>query len=120
MKDLILPPSYVVVAFISQRADDDPHYAVTAQRMLTLAAEQPGFLGVESVRNAQGLGITLSYWTDHQAAAAWGRQPEHREAQRLGRERWYLWFHTRVLSVVDGAEAPPAVVTPSGSRPAPE
>ncbi|APQ10198.1 antibiotic biosynthesis monooxygenase [Pseudomonas oryzihabitans] len=104
MKTFDLPLSYVVVAFTSQRADDDPEYVSMAQRMLTLAAEQPGFLGVESVRDAQGLGITLSYWTDRQAAADWGRQPEHREAQRLGRERWYLWYRTRVWDVVAGRD----------------
>jgi heme-degrading monooxygenase HmoA len=32
-----------------------------ADHMVALASEQPGFLGVESVRDGNGLGITVSY-----------------------------------------------------------
>lgn len=61
MSRLELPEDCVVIAFISQRADEDPAYERMASRMLELAQAQPGFLGVESVRGADGLGITLSY-----------------------------------------------------------
>jgi hypothetical protein len=35
-----------------------------ADRMAELASEQPGYLGVDSVRDANGVGITVSYWTN--------------------------------------------------------
>lgn len=44
-------PPYYVVMFTSQRTDVEAGYAEAAQRMLELAAQQPGFLGVESVRS---------------------------------------------------------------------
>ncbi|MDR6178172.1 MULTISPECIES: antibiotic biosynthesis monooxygenase family protein [unclassified Pseudomonas] len=112
-----LPPDCVVIAFISQRADEDPDYERTAARMLELAQAQPGFLGVESVRGADGLGITLSYWVDQAAVAAWGAHPEHRQAQRLGHERWYRWHDTRVMRLLSSRSG--AGVIPDGSRPAP-
>lgn len=100
MSRVAVPEDCVVVAFVSQRADEDPAYERMARRMLELAQEQPGFLGVESVRGADGLGITLSYWVDQASAAAWGTHPEHREAQRLGHERWYRWHDTRVMRLL--------------------
>ncbi|MBB2896130.1 antibiotic biosynthesis monooxygenase [Pseudomonas sp. AS2.8] len=117
MSRLELPEDCVVIAFISQRADEDPAYERMAARMLELAQAQPGFLGVESVRGADGLGITLSYWTDQAAVAAWGAHPEHRQAQRLGQARWYRWHDTRVLRLLSTRAGPG--VTPDESRPGP-
>lgn len=73
--------------FTSTLNADDRGYAAMAARMVELAAEQPGFLGLEAARD--GLGITVSYWRDLHAIAAWKANAEHREAQRLGHERWY-------------------------------
>lgn len=52
-----------------------------AERMVELAHEQPGFLGVESARGAGDFGITVSYWVSTQAIAAWKVHAEHRIAQ---------------------------------------
>jgi len=118
MNRLELPEDCVVIAFLSQRADEDPDYERMAARMLELAQAQPGFLGMESVRDADGRGITLSYWTDQAAVAAWGAHPEHRQAQRLGHERWYRWHDTRVMRLLSSRSG--AGVIPDGSRPGPE
>ncbi|WP_158893134.1 MULTISPECIES: antibiotic biosynthesis monooxygenase [unclassified Pseudomonas] len=117
MSRLKLSEDCVVIAFISQRADEDPDYERMAARMVELAQAQPGFLGMESVRDADGRGITLSYWTDQAAVAAWGAHPEHRQAQRLGHERWYRWHDTRVMRLLSSRSG--AGVIPDGSRPGP-
>jgi len=70
-----------------------------ADRMVELAAQQPGFLGVESARDADGLGITVSYWESEEAIANWRRHAEHRVAQATGRAKWYEEFITRVARV---------------------
>lgn len=94
------PTPYYAVIFTSLRADDDGHaYEQAAQRMVELAIEQPGFLGVESARGSDGLGITVSYWTDEAAIVAWKNHAEHREARQQGREGWYRGFTTRVAKV---------------------
>lgn len=55
-------PPYYAVIFTSHRTEGDNGYAEMADRMVELASQQPGFLGVESAR--EGVGITVSYWSD--------------------------------------------------------
>lgn len=90
-------PPYYAVIFSSQLSEDDAGYQAMAERMLQLAAEQPGYLGVESAR--QEVGITVSYWASLDAIRAWKHQSEHEQAQRLGRARWYRDFRVRIARV---------------------
>ncbi|MDH4612229.1 antibiotic biosynthesis monooxygenase [Pseudomonas sp. BN102] len=92
-------PPYYAVIFTSLRSETGQDYAATAERMLELAQNQPGFLGVESARGADGLGITVSYWASEEAIRAWRVQAEHKVAQQRGREEWYRAFRTRVSFV---------------------
>lgn len=92
-------PPYFAVIFSNQRTGGDQGYEVMAERMVELAKAQPGFLGVESARDAEGFGITVSYWRDEASIAAWKAHAEHAVAQRLGRERWYADFQLRVCRV---------------------
>ena len=92
-------PPYTAVVFTSLRTEGDQGYARTSQRMVELAAEQPGFLGVESARVAAGLGITVSYWASEADAAAWKQVAEHLVAQQRGREVWYSHYRVRVATV---------------------
>ncbi len=68
-----------------------------AERMVELAQRQSGFLGMESARD--GVGITVSYWRDLESIRNWKAELEHKEAQRLGREKWYSAFKTRIARV---------------------
>jgi heme-degrading monooxygenase HmoA len=68
-----------------------------ANNMVQLAAEQPGFLGIESAR--EGLGITVSYWLDLESIKQWKANAEHLVAQKLGREQWYTSFRVRIAKV---------------------
>jgi heme-degrading monooxygenase HmoA len=90
-------PPYVAVIFTSVRTAGDDGYGRTADRMAELAAQQPGYLGVESARD--GVGITVSYWRDEESARAWKQVAEHRVAQRRGREAWYAEYRVRVAVV---------------------
>jgi heme-degrading monooxygenase HmoA len=92
-------PPYYAVIFTSLRTDGDQGYASMAERMVELAAEQPGFLGVESARGSDGLGITVSYWASEEAIAAWRAHAEHRVAQETGRRTWYADYEVRVARV---------------------
>jgi heme-degrading monooxygenase HmoA len=92
-------PPYYAVIFTSTRTPVDEGYAEVAARMEELAVQQPGFLGVESARGADGLGITVSYWSSLEAIAAWKAQGEHRIAQSNGHRQWYGHFETRVARV---------------------
>jgi len=91
-------PPYYAVVFTSRRTEVEAGYAVTAEHMLALAAAQPGYLGVESARDAE-LGITVSYWASLEAVAAWKAVAAHQIAQRAGQARWYAAYSVRVAKV---------------------
>jgi heme-degrading monooxygenase HmoA len=92
-------PPFVAVIFSNQRPDADDGYAEAAARMDQLVASQPGYLGNESVRDADGFGITVSYWQDEASALAWRAQAEHAAMRAIGRERWYSGWRLRVATV---------------------
>jgi heme-degrading monooxygenase HmoA len=92
-------PPYYVVTFASQRTEGDHGYGAMADEMVAMAARQPGFLGVESARGADGFGITNSFWTDEASIKAWKAEADHLEAQRRGRVDWYSAYAVRVARV---------------------
>lgn len=92
-------PPYYAVIFANQMADRPDGYAEMADKMVDLAQTQPGFLGVESTRDEDGFGITVSYWQDEAAIAAWKAKGAHLAAQDFGITRWYDHYHLRVAKV---------------------
>ncbi|MCH8684656.1 antibiotic biosynthesis monooxygenase family protein [Pedomonas mirosovicensis] len=93
-------PPYYAVIFASVRTPVDDGYGEMAETMVTLAAQQPGYLGHDSVRDpATGLGITVSYWRDEASIAHWRSHAQHQMARHLGREQWYETFVTHVARV---------------------
>jgi heme-degrading monooxygenase HmoA len=93
-------PGTIAVIFIAQRtADDDAGYGAAAAQMDALAAQQPGYCGIDSVRGTNGLGITVSYWADDIAAKAWRDHPEHAAIREAGRDRWYSRYNLHVAAV---------------------
>ncbi|SRR6266542_1775686 len=93
------PPYYAVLFTSLRTAADAEGYEAMAERMVELASAQPGFLGVESTRGSDGLGITISYWDSLESVHRWGEHVEHRLAQQLGRKRWYEVFRLRICRV---------------------
>lgn len=83
--------------FTSIRTVGDNGYGEMAKKMVELASKQSGFLGVESAR--EEIGITVSYWSDLESIKNWKSNIEHLEAQRLGHEKWYASFKTRISKV---------------------
>lgn len=91
---------YVAVVFTNQRNSDfDEEYAATARRMEELVRLQTGYLGMESVRGEDGVGITISYWRDQDSARRWKEVAEHQAAQQAGRDRFYAWYRVRIARV---------------------
>jgi len=91
------PAPYYAVIFTSLRTKLTDGYDAMSQKMLELASEQPGFLGVETAREV--VGITVSYWTDLDSIKNWKAVADHREAQKLGREQWYANYKVRISKV---------------------
>ena len=88
---------YYAVIFTSIRTDIDNGYSDMAHKMIELAKQQDGFLGVESARDE--IGITVSYWRDLESIKEWKDNAEHTIARNKGREIWYESFKTRIAKV---------------------
>ena len=90
-------PPYYAVIFSNMRTEIEEGYEETATEMVRLAEAQDGYLGHESVRD--GLGITISYWANLDSIRNWKQQTDHLLAQRMGREKWYSAYKTRICWV---------------------
>lgn len=90
-------PPYYAVIFSSLRTEGDNGYAQMADKMIHLAQQQEGFLGVESARET--VGITVSYWRDLESIKRWRDHAEHRIAREKGRTLWYQNFKLRIAKI---------------------
>lgn len=91
-------PPYYAVIFTSTRTEGDNGYSEIAEAVVKLAEMQPGFLGAESVRNAEKVGITVSYWDSLESIQKFKAVAKHVEAQKRSKE-WYSEFGLRVCMV---------------------
>lgn len=90
----------IAIIFSNQRSSADPEgYGSMANRMEQQARLQPGYLGIESVRDDSGRGITISYWKDRASAIAWKSVNEHTVAQKNGQETWYSSYMVRAARI---------------------
>lgn len=91
-------PPYYAVIFTSRRTSGDPGYHMAAARMADLAAQRRGDPGVEPVRDAPGVGMTVPYrgGADALALAHRRRGIEHAAARERGRNGWYGHYELRV------------------------
>ncbi|MCA9028724.1 MAG: antibiotic biosynthesis monooxygenase [Planctomycetaceae bacterium] len=67
--------------------------------MAELASHQPGYLGMTSLRDADGLGVTISYWSNRESITNWRDHAEHRLAQEQGRATFYEEYRVEVCEI---------------------
>jgi heme-degrading monooxygenase HmoA len=93
---------HVVCIFRSVRTDHSDHeYEEWAKRMDELVATMPGYTGHTSFRDdASNKGVTISYFRSMEDVVAWKKEPEHREAQALGRSTFYTEYEIEVAEIV--------------------
>jgi heme-degrading monooxygenase HmoA len=90
-------PPYYAVIFTSHRRAGDNGYSQMSEKIVELASQQPGFLGVESAR--EDVGMTVSYWRDLESIKQWKENVEHMKVQKKGHEKWYSSFKVRIAKV---------------------
>ncbi len=93
-----LEPGNYAVIFTSIRTEESTDYHETFERLMELAREIDGFLGIESARD--GLGITISYWKDLESIDIWRKNSEHIIAKNRGRKDWYKSY-TSIISRIE-------------------
>ena len=91
------PPYYAVIFTSIHTGFSLAEYNAVATLMFTLAAEQPGYLGVETAHAE--VGITVSYWNDEESIRTWREHLEHTVVRERGRSEWYSRYALRVARV---------------------
>ena len=89
-------------------------YLATAARLASELAAIEGFFSIERFESLATPGklLSLSFWRDEDAVAAWRNRPAHRAAQAAGRGGVFTDYRLRIAAVVrdygldDRAQAP--------------
>ena len=89
----------IVVIFHADIREPDDEYLHTAATIRKLAKDKYACLKFTSVME-ENLEISISYWPDEQAVKDWKQDPEHLNAQALGKNKWYKNYRVEVLSML--------------------
>mmetsp|Transcript_45013 Transcript_45013/g.106927 ORF Transcript_45013/g.106927 Transcript_45013/m.106927 type:complete len:147 (+) Transcript_45013:60-500(+) len=92
-------PPYWAVIFTTRLREPATGYHATAEAMEKLAEGQPGYLGIESARGADGIGVTVSYWRAKEDFEKWRHVTQHSKARDRGRSDWYDFYELRYAKV---------------------
>jgi len=91
-----------VIFEVKPRAGRKDAYLDLAAGLKPLLAEVDGFISVErfqSLTDPEKI-LSLSFWRDEEAVAAWRRLERHRGAQEAGRKSVFEDYRLRVASVL--------------------
>jgi heme-degrading monooxygenase HmoA len=92
------PPPYYAVIAPAELAEDVRGYPELAAKLVALAKEQPGFLGIESGFQ-HGFALAVSYWSSLEAIQAWSVHARHMVAKERGKSVWFRKYVTRIAKV---------------------
>jgi heme-degrading monooxygenase HmoA len=92
----------IVVTFSTKlRADADLNeYGQVAEHMYELVQQIPGFISIGSYPEPDGGELTIARFASEDALEAWRTHPEHRQAQQLGRNKFYESYWIQVCKTV--------------------
>jgi heme-degrading monooxygenase HmoA len=91
----------VVVVFRSRlKPGIENEIEVMDARMAELAATMPGYVSYRQYVAPDGESVAIVEFESHETVAAWRAHPEHREAQRLGREQWFSEYRITVCDTI--------------------
>jgi heme-degrading monooxygenase HmoA len=92
-------PQIVTVFRSRLRPESMAEYLATAERMLELARAMPGFVDFKTFQADDGERVSVITFASLEAQRAWRDHPEHRAAQKIGRERLYASYRISVCEV---------------------
>ena len=92
------PPPYYAVIAPAELQEDIRGYPEMAAKLVELAKEQPGFLGIESGFQ-KGFALAVSYWASLEAIQAWSENARHIVAKEQGKSAWFKKYVTRIAKV---------------------
>ena len=91
----------IVTIFRSRlQPEHQAEYAPIAAKMLDLAKAMPGFVAFKNFAAPDGERVLVIEFESEETHNAWRDHPDHRIAQKLGREKFYADFEIQVCSVM--------------------
>jgi heme-degrading monooxygenase HmoA len=97
----------IVTVFRSRlREDAGDDYERTAAEMEQRARSMPGFVDFKLFVADDGERVSLIVFASRSAHDAWRDDPEHRAAQRRGREEWYASYSIQVAELLHERRLP--------------
>ena len=97
----------IVTVFRSRlHREHEEGYARVAADMKSLAHAMPGFISMKTFSAEDGERVSIVKFASQDAHDAWRGHPRHREAQRLGREKFYSAFRIQVCRAERGYAMP--------------
>jgi heme-degrading monooxygenase HmoA len=78
----------------------DEAYLEMAARMRELAIKNYGCTGFTSCTEGENE-IAISYWPSKELIQVWKNDPEHQQAQALGKAKWYKFYQVQVVEVLN-------------------
>ena len=92
--------STIVVFRNRLRPEAQEEYGGVAAEIGALARDQPGIVAVKTFAAADGERVTIAEFVDEAAVVAWREHARHREAQAMGRDRFYSEYRVQVCDVL--------------------
>ncbi|MEM9256720.1 MAG: antibiotic biosynthesis monooxygenase [Pseudomonadota bacterium] len=86
------------VVFRTTLKELDAEYDALGERMRRLALEEYGCTQI-SVCTEGDQEIAVSYWPSLSHIEAWRADEQHRQAQALGKARWYQRYQVEVMEI---------------------
>lgn len=95
----------VITVFRSRlREEHADEFHVLADRMLRLATTMSGFVSYKSFASKDGERCSIIVFDSPEHLRAWREHPEHRQAQQLGRDRFYAEYSLAVAELEHQAQ----------------
>lgn len=90
----------IIILFRSKLTDQaGDNYRALDDELQVLVRQNPGFVDAKSFTAADGERLTLVWWRDEQSLADWRNLMRHREAQDIGRQKWYQYYDIDVATI---------------------
>ncbi len=92
-------PSIVILFRSKLTPEAGTDYQTMNDELQSLVRQNPGFVDVKSFTAADGERLTVVWWRDEESLAEWRNLMRHREAQNMGRQKWYEYYKIDVATI---------------------
>ena len=109
---------FAVIFEVIPTNDGKEEYLKIAAELRRFLENRTGFISIERFQSlgSEGKILSLSFWENEESIAEWRDLPEHRKAQKKGKESLFHSYRIRVAQVVRDYTESNRTEAPSDSR----